>query len=449
VDRADRAVGGNIAALQSRPSHAFRLLLQEELVDAGDERKTDAEGGEDDGQIMPSVEDVDQERASGEKPLCYYDEDVPRLVSVQTWKSRKTRPRESITLMTQLSEDRLGMLENQCRTWNDPIVAMVYIPLFNRKAADDPIIPTHPNTTLQHVIEGIHAFHYFMEMTAPCVLTIELVGQFTDPLDPEEYPINALRNRAIKLAQTDVLFMLDVDFVPATDLGMPSPGYRDPAVYNQLVQLTSERKALVLPAFEITNRKQELVMGQNFARQLAMAGKRTIRDYYLAGMVDAFNGNDAPWGHGPTNTSKWVSILDEATTYRATYQPKYEPFLILGRQTIPWSDERFVGYGGNKIAYINQLRGSGFSFHVHPYGFTLHVPHPKTKAANTFVRAKRAGASQMDFLRSLVERNIADGVFVPHTSFCDTQIPENEAGGPLRQDEQPATLITHDDEDRR
>ena len=70
MDRADRAVGGNIAALQSRPSHAFRLLLQEELVDAGDEQKTDAEGSDDDGPIMPSIEDDDQERASGEKPLC-------------------------------------------------------------------------------------------------------------------------------------------------------------------------------------------------------------------------------------------------------------------------------------------------------------------------------------------------------------------------------------------
>lgn len=272
------------------------MLLQEEPVDPNDPDVEDhGKDSEEEDSTVKWDEEAGDESQGAEKPECYYDEDVPRLVSVQTWKSKKTRPRESITLMTQLSDDRLSMLENQCRTWNDPIVAMVYIPLFNRKAADDPIIPTYPNTTLEHIIEGIDAFHYFMEMTAPCVLTIELVGQFTDPLDPEEYPINALRNRAIKLARTDILFMLDVDFVPATDLGMPPPGYRDPVVYDQLIQLTSEKKALVLPAFEITNRKQELVMGQNFARQLAMAGKRTIRDYYLAGMVDAFNGVDAPW----------------------------------------------------------------------------------------------------------------------------------------------------------
>lgn len=374
---------------------------------------------------------------------CYFDEDVPQLVSVQIWRSGKTRPRESITLMTQLSDDRLGMLENQCHTWNDPIVAMVYIPLFKKKPSDEAIIPTYPNTTLQDVIRGIDAFHYFMEKTAPCVLTIELVGQFLDPLDPEEYPINALRNRAIKMAKTDIIFMLDVDFVASANLGMEEPGYRDPVVYDQLVELTRQKKALVLPAFEITKRNQDLVMGQNFARNMAVAGKEFMRDNFLAGKVDAFNGQDAPWGHGPTNTSKWI-MLDAPITYRAYYQPKYEPFLVINRDVIPWCDERFVGYGGNKIAFINQLRGEGFTFHVHPFGYVIHVPHVKTKAANTFVLAKRRGDSYMDYLRALVEKDIADGWFIPHTGFCPHKGPDSSVNISPPIDEKPVTLLQHD-----
>ena len=395
-------------------------------------------------------ENVTQEETANKPPppdvACYYDENVPQLVSVQTWRSKKKRPRESITLMTQLSDDRLGMLENQCHTWNDPLVAIVYIPMFNRKVSDDPIIPTYPNTTLQDVIRGVDAFHYFMENTASCVLTIELIGQFLDPLDPEEYPINALRNRAIKLAKTDVIFMLDVDFVATPGLGMEAPGYRDPVVYDQLIQLTLQKKALVLPAFEITNRKQDLFMGQNFARNMAVAGKRAMRDNYISGLVDAFNGQDAPWGHGPTNTSKWI-MLNAPMTYRAYYQPKYEPFLVLNKDVIPWCDERFVGYGGNKIAFINQLRGEGFTFHVHPFGYVIHVPHPKTKAANTFVQAKMRGDSFMDHLRSVVEKGIAEGRFVPHTGFCPHEKPDDEEDGlPSDQpeDSQPVTLLNHD-----
>ena len=312
------------------------------------------------------------------------------------------------------------MLENQCRTWKDPLVAVVYVPLYRKPNDDATIIPTYPNTTLEDVIRGVDSFFQVMDQTASCLLTLDLVGQFLDPLYPDEYPINALRNRAIKLAKTEIIFMLDVDFVASADLGLSPPGYRDPVVYDQMVELTLQRKALVLPAFEIVKRHQDLLMGQNFARNLALFGKNTMREHYMMHMVDAFNGEDAPWGHGPTNTSKWIQ-LNAPITYRAYYEPKYEPFLVLSRKVIPWCDERFVGYGGNKIAFINQLQGSGFTFHVHPYGYVIHVPHVKTKAANTFVQAKRRGESDMDNLRALVETEVASGTFIPHTRFCTSR----------------------------
>jgi len=115
---------------------------------------------------------------------------------------------------------------------------------------------------------------------------------------------------------------------------------------------------------------------------------------YEQGTLDAFNGRDAPWGHGPTNTSKWIK-LSRPVLYRVEYDPKYEPFVIISRRVAPWFDERFVGYGGNKIAFINQLHGLDFAFHVHPYGFSIHVPHARTKAADVFVARKHRGASEV------------------------------------------------------
>ena len=109
-----------------------------------------------------------------------------------------------------------------------------------------------------------------MESTAQCALRIELVGQYINPRDPQQYPINSLRNRALSLATTDLVLMLDVDFVASPMLGLPEPGYRDPAVYNQMVEMTGRKKALVLPAFEITNRKQDLTMAQNYARSMVV-----------------------------------------------------------------------------------------------------------------------------------------------------------------------------------
>jgi hypothetical protein len=54
---------------------------------------------------------------------------LPRLHPHRRWHSHQ-RPRstQSITLMTQLSFDRLDLLEGQCRYWKDRLAAAVYVP---------------------------------------------------------------------------------------------------------------------------------------------------------------------------------------------------------------------------------------------------------------------------------------------------------------------------------
>lgn len=158
---------------------------------------------------------------------------------------------------------------------------------------------------------------------------------------------------------------------------------------------------------------------------MSAAGKEELKRQYRAGMVDAFNGRDAPWGHGPTNTSKWVR-LSKPIVYRVKYRPRYEPFVILSRQLAPWFDERFVGYGGNKIAYINQLQGLGFQFKVHPYGYSIHVPHARTKAADIFVARKHRGASTMDELRQEVQDAVKTKTYIPVTAACQGKNSQEE-----------------------
>jgi len=150
-----------------------------------------------------------------------------------------------------------------------------------------------------------------------------------------------------------------------------------------------------------------------------------VQQGYKEGTLDAFNGRDAPWGHGPTNTTKWVR-LSRPILYRVVYEPKYEPFVILSRRLAPWADERFVGYGGNKIAYINQLHGLGFGFHAHPYGFAIHVPHVRTRAANLFVLHKQRGEAEMEELRLEVEAQVRRRNYIPMIKGCNPHIEEEE-----------------------
>ena len=161
------------------------------------------------------------------------------------------------------------------------------------------------------------------------------------------------------------------------------------------------------------------------SRFLSSAGKEEVRSLYSKGEVDQFNGHDAPWGHNPTNTSKWIN-LTRPLLYRANYEPRYEPFVLLSRQLAPWADERFVGYGGNKIAYINQLHGLNFTFHVHPYGYAVHVPHPRTHASNVFVAQKHRGESAMELLRAKIEMEVESGMYVPVIRNCQERPQEED-----------------------
>ena len=54
------------------------------------------------------------------------------------------------------------------------------------------------------------------------------------------------------------------------------------------------------------------------------------------------------------------------------------------RRPTPPYDERFLGYGKNKIQHVAHLRRLGFGFAVFPNHFLIHVPHPRSKAKDAW-----------------------------------------------------------------
>ena len=63
---------------------------------------------------------------------------------------------------------------------------------------------------------------------------------------------------------------------------------------------------------------------------------------------------------------------------------RYEPYVVVPwctttttstTTTTPYYDERFHGYGKNKIQYLFHLRMLAYQFRVLPEGFLVHVPH--------------------------------------------------------------------------
>jgi hypothetical protein len=149
-------------------------------------------------------------------------------------------------------------------------------------------------------------------------------------------------------------------------------------------------------------------------------GRQKAVSLYDAETLIQFRGDRNMWSHNASNTTRWMALrsTDLKNPYQIQYEHRYEPYVIIARDLAPWADERFVGYGGNKIAYINQLHGLNFKFHVHPSGFVVHVPHPRSEAARFFLEAKREGNAAMAALRLAVQEEIANGGFVPMVAEC-------------------------------
>lgn len=75
-----------------------------------------------------------------------------------------------------------------------------------------------------------------------------------------------------------------------------------------------------------------------------------------------------------------------------------EPYVVLPwcppsssehpRPLTPYYDERFYGYGKNKIQHISHLRFRGVSFSVLPQSFAVHHPHPESSVKQVWNNKK-------------------------------------------------------------
>ena len=53
-----------------------------------------------------------------------------------------------------------------------------------------------------------------------------------------------------------------------------------------------------------------------------------------------------------TNYKKWFST---AEPYPIKFRSGYEPYVLVARKIMPWYDERFRGYGWDKVSFSQSL----------------------------------------------------------------------------------------------
>ena len=62
--------------------------------------------------------------------------------------------------------------------------------------------------------------------------------------------------------------------------------------------------------------------------------------------------------HGRLCNTRATSLQEP---YQIEYCKRYEPWGIVSRRLMPWFDERFRGYGRNKIVFVAALNATGFT----------------------------------------------------------------------------------------
>lgn len=235
-----------------------------------------------------------------------------------------------VTLVAQLSMDRLQMVESLCKNWEGPISLALYM--------SDSEVQQFLSYTLSSEI----------------LQSRKNVGYHVVYKDGTFYPVNLLRNVALQQANTPFVFLTDIDFLPMQGLYE----YLKRSVL--ALGLESSRKALIVPAFE--TQRYRLSFPKSKAELLSMLDMGTL-----------FTFRYHVWqkGHAPTNFAKWRTAT---TAYRVNWEPNFEPYIVVKRD-VPEYDKRFVGFGWNKVSHIMELHAQGYEFVVLPNAFIVHMPH--------------------------------------------------------------------------
>uniref|UniRef100_A0A8C9JTH1 LARGE xylosyl- and glucuronyltransferase 2 n=1 Tax=Panthera tigris altaica TaxID=74533 RepID=A0A8C9JTH1_PANTA len=222
------------------------------------------------------------------------------------------RPHD-VTLVAQLSMDRLQMLEALCRHWPGPMSLALYL----------------TDAEAQQFLRFVEASAVLSARQDVAYHVVYREG----PL----YPVNQLRNVALAQALTPYVFLSDIDFLPAYSL------------YDYLRWGGGTRRT-----------PGKYVVARETSGPHLVLCPLLLRRYH-----------EWPRGHAPTDYARW---REAQTPYRVQWAADYEPYVVVPRDC-PRYDPRFVGFGWNKVAHIVELDAQEYELLVLPEAFTIHLPH--------------------------------------------------------------------------
>ena len=272
------------------------------------------------------------------------------------------------TLVTQASMDRLWIMQHHCHRWPAPylISIAVYLP------------PDSPQYTEDDVANELD-HQWKCEMSRMKVTVVKGIS----PMD--QYPINLLRNMAIRRVSTSHFVYTDSDF-------LISEGLFEELMAAAPWVATDPFAALVVPAFAYFSPCPTTSVLSNRTESIECLGKEQLplvkedllslwkkRRQDLPNVKQGFHGKHF---HGSTLYEEFQTQT-EPLLLPCIENYLYEPYLAVRLcKDLPEFPEVFRGYGFNKNVWIMWLtRKLPYRLWQLPRGFVVHIPHPVSESS--------------------------------------------------------------------
>ncbi|EJD08397.1 uncharacterized protein FOMMEDRAFT_74587 [Fomitiporia mediterranea MF3/22] len=288
------------------------------------------------------------------------------------YRASKSHKKEDITIATLVTRNRFAVFKQLVERYRGPISVTVHV-------SRAELAESSSGGKGVNFLDALHALY----SSSPLMSALVDVHLILTP-SRNDRQFNAWRNAARLFARTDYVMMLDVDFVPCTDFRTRLLHTPKTSPIHEL--LRRDRAALVIPAFEYVEHKD----GTD-ARTFPTSKVELIK-LYNESRIGMFHATWSP-GHNSTDYERFLYHSQPGEVYKvspAHYQHAYEPYVIFrrdgGERTIPWCDERFVGYGGNKAACLYEMYLSGVDFYVLSDDFLVHQSHAYDEQARKLER---------------------------------------------------------------
>lgn len=235
----------------------------------------------------------------------------------------KDSTHDTITLILQLSVNRLSRLSQLIKEWNGPISAAIVV------SNDDEMAIVE-----KWYVEQKHVRIHLVYCTY------------------KKYPANMLRNIAMDFAKESAYYMIvDVDVHLSGSM-------------SQLQQELQEDVVYVIPSFEFST--------STFSTY--PASKSELQTLYNQKSIRPMHQGRRSYS-GPLKHDIWFS---KTTSYTIPYEAMFEPYFVRKWQKkIRW-DQRFMGRGFNKQSHHFELWASGSDYKVVSNFWIIDLPHEQS-----------------------------------------------------------------------